>query len=184
MSSPYPTKTRLAHNSKEHPLFLLHPADPTPQSVSLAQQPKLHPDEKVAGPCSSFHFIAGKIYPRVSKCALQIKKAQEKGSNKLPRSPVPQKWDVLLNSKISTQHIFYVNFKTLFRNNKPYLSKTSETKTQDSSVDKVLPLSQCETTEQVSEKIGLHQLSCILYKINLGNKMKMFQFDQDFLIPI
>lgn len=62
--------------------------------------------------------------------------------------------------------------------------KPSETKTQDSSVDKVLPLSQCKSTEQVSEKIGLHQLCCNLYKINLDNKMKMFQFDQDFLIGV
>lgn len=35
--------------------------------------------------------------------------------------------------------------------------KTSDTKTQDSSVDKGLPLSRCRNNEQAAEKIGLPQ---------------------------
>lgn len=35
--------------------------------------------------------------------------------------------------------------------------KTSDTKTQDSSVDKGLPLSRCRNNEQAADKIGLPQ---------------------------
>lgn len=62
--------------------------------------------------------------------------------------------------------------------------KTSDAKRQDSSVNEGLPLSWCKNNEQAAEKIGLPQWYCNLYKITLDNKMKMFQFDQDFLMLI
>ena len=112
------------------------------------------------------------------------KKAQENGSNELPRSPMPQKGDVLLNSKSVHSTSAMPNLKLYLGITNRAFQKTSKTKTQDSRADKVLPLSHCKSIEQVSEKIGLHQFCCNLHKINLGRKMKMFQFDQDFPIPM
>lgn len=75
-----------------------------------------------------FHFIAGKIYPKISKCALQIKKAQEMGSNELLRSPVPQKQDVLLNSESVHSTSAMSTLKLHFGITNRAFQKTSEAK--------------------------------------------------------
>lgn len=62
--------------------------------------------------------------------------------------------------------------------------KTSDTKTQDSSVDKGLPLSRCKNNEQAAEKIVCRSDVATFTKLTQTTKMKMFQFDQDFLMPI
>lgn len=119
----------------------------------------------MAGPCFSFTQLQVKYSQESANVHCRLKKAQEMGSNELLRSPVPPKWDVLLNSESLHSVSAMSTLKLHFGIIKHAFQKTSATKTQGSNANKVLPLSECRSTEQVSEKIDLHQLHC--NKINL-----------------
>lgn len=87
------------------------------------------------------------------------KKAQEKGSNELPRLSVPQKWDVLLNSK-SVHCIYDISTLKCYLGIRNYeFHKVSETpKHRINLQTKLCPHHNAEGLENVSDKIGLHQL--------------------------
>lgn len=77
-------------------------------------------------------------------------------------SPLPQKWDVLLNLKQLLDISAVSTLKLDLALTSHTFQKTSDTKTQDWNVNEGLPYHDAKNNEQATEKIGLPEWCCNL----------------------